>query len=186
MSPLTLTPRAQELLDDMPPYWHADPTARAVIQAFASEAQRIEETAAAIRDAVFPSQAADTPVLNGSATVAILSMWEMLLDLPMNPAGVTTAERRSKVLARIQKRNSGAGSDWIAALTASLGTLSWTHTEGPGSYQVTIRIPYGTGSFTAGQVLALARLITPAHIDVTVGYDEGFLVGISAVGVDAL
>lgn len=170
----------------MPPYWYGDPTARAVVQAYANEAQRIEDTAAAIRDAMFPSQAADVPVLSGSAKASILSMWEMLLDLPVNPPGVTTVERRSKVLARVQRRNSGAGSDWIASLTQSLGTLSWSHQEGPGNYQVTIHIPYGSGTFNAGQVLALARLITPAHIDITVGYSEGFLVGISMVGVDAL
>lgn len=56
----------------------------------------------------------------------------------------------------------------------------------PGAYQVAIHIPYVSGAFISAQLIALLQLITPAHIQVTVGYNNGFLVGISLVGIDSL
>lgn len=159
---------------------------QAVINAQANELQRIEDAAVAVTTAMFPTRSTDVPLLNGSWTAPILSMWETLLNLPVNPSGVSLADRRSKVQAHIQKRNSGAGSDWVAVLTEGLGPVAWTHQEGPGPYQVTILIPYVAGSYSAGQVAALARAITPAHLDLSVGYAEGFLVGISLVGLEPL
>jgi hypothetical protein len=184
--PLVLSDKAQELLLDMPPYLSDNPLVQSVINSQANEFQRIDDAAAAIRNAMFPSQASDVSILNGAYVVPILSMWETILGLPVAPVGITTADRVAKVVAHIRKRNASSGADWVATLTAALGSFSWSHQEGPGAYQVTISIPYISGSYSGAQVLALAKQITPAHLNLTVRYSQGFLVGISQVGIDGI
>lgn len=166
------------LLDDLPPYLADDVYVQAIIDAHARELQRIEDTESAIRLTMFPANADDT--------YGFLSLWESLLGLPVASGG-TLAERRNKVLAGLQKRNAGAGSAWVALMSQALGTTPWTYEENdPGDYELTIRIPYEEGSYTASQVLVLARQITPAHIDVIPAYEEGFLVGISEIEIEPL
>lgn len=153
----------------------------AVINSEANEFQRLWDAGQALLDSVFPTEADDVPILV-VWTGRLLSMWETMLGLPVAPPGITLADRRAKVQAHIQARNSAAGTDWIAVLSAALGTTAWTHLEGPADYTVTITIPPGGGSYNLGQITAIARKITPAHLDVIVTSGTGFVVGVSDVG----
>lgn len=177
--------KAQELLDLLPPYESDDPFVQGVIVAYANELQRIEDSLTMIRDASFPISTDDI-VLPTGERVALASLWERTLGLPVNPAGVSITERRAKIVAHIRKRQSAKGSDWVANLSEALGPTPWSYQEGPGDYQVTIHIPYASGSYSAAQVIALARQMTPAHIDVIAAYNEGFLIGISLIEVEPL
>lgn len=183
--PAVLSEKAKELLSLMPPYLTDDPLVQGIIEAQAKELQRIDDAHQAIRAALFPSQAADVVLPNG-ATAWLASLWETLLGLPVNPTGVTNLERERRITSHIRKRQSGRGADWVATLSEAFGATPWSYEEGPGDYEVTIHIPYATGTYSAGQILALARDITPAHIDIIPAYDEGFLVGISDVGIEPL
>lgn len=51
---------------------------------------------------------------------------------------------------------------------------------------ITIEIPYVEGSYVSARLLDFLESITPAHLAVSVGYDSGFLVGVSLVGVDGI
>lgn len=161
----------------MPPYYREDPAVQALLDAGARELQRVEDALSNIRERFFPHNADDT--LN------MLSIWEATLGLPVRPAGVSVLERQTAVLSAVRKRRSGSGADWMSNISAALGDVIWTHRENyPGGYQLTIEIPYDPASYTAGQVLRLINQITPAHIQIVSGFSEGFLVGISQVGVE--
>lgn len=168
----------QALLDMIPDYLRSDPQVRGVLDVIARELQRIEDAGLAIAAGAFPQHADDS--------FALLGIMEAQLGIPVEPAGLTVGQRRDLVLAHIRKRSAAAGSDWEAAVTTALGTTAWSYHEDPTEARIVIKIPSGTGSLTAAQVLSLVRDVTPAHLDLSVSYDAGFLVGISEVGVDAL
>jgi hypothetical protein len=175
---LTLTARASALLADLPPYEANEPLVQRGYQAMANELDRMDAVREAIRAGLTPTTANDTYLG--------LSMLETTMKLPVAPVGVSVAARRSTLLAYLSARRSGKGSAWKALLTLALGNTPWTYFEGPGDYQITIKIGYASGSFTAGQVLILARAITPAHIDIVAAFDQGFLIGISQIGIEPL
>jgi hypothetical protein len=175
---LELPAKAQSVLADLPPWYSEDEIVRAVITAMTNELQRIEDFANAVRTQMYPQNADDT--------YGILGMWEALFGLPVQPANATLDQRRALVKAHLQKRSSGAGSDWEAAVTQALNTNQWTYIEGPGDYQVTVRFPFVAGGYTASQAVVLIQDITPAHLELVVGYTGGWLAGVSLVGVDPL
>jgi hypothetical protein len=171
-----LSEKGQALLDDLQPELADDPFVQQVEDALGREIQRFEDTRADVFHKRFPQYADDT--------YGILPMLEWLFGLPIAPP-VDIETRRGSVLARIRKRGSGAGSDWAAAITSVIGN-NWTHLEGPGAYQLTITIPYEPGGFTAGALSALVSKITPANLQILIAYSQGFLVGISRIGLDPL
>lgn len=173
-----LSPLAKRIFEMLPPYYEGEPFMEAIINALAREAERIEETASAIRREMFPQNATDR--------FKLLSLWEKLFTLPVAPTGVAESVRRQFVLARFRGRNSGAGSAWVEAMQQALGSTVWTYQEGPGAYQVTIYLSFSASSYNSVQVQQFARAITPAHIEVAVVYEEGFVVGEGLVGEDRL
>jgi hypothetical protein len=172
-----------DLLPDLPLYLQRDPLVQRVMTAYGWELGRIDYYARAVLAGFLGSEMSDVPVLD-RYLAPVMAMWEKLLGLPVQPAGATTAERRAKVLAYIQKRNSGSGSDWVTLLQLALGATV-VYEEGPGDYQVTFTLPIGS-PYTLTQVQALARDITPAHltfdtIDPAPG-DARLKIGISKIG----
>lgn len=164
------------LVEFLPWYFHADPRIRALMAVVAAEAKRIEAAGAELRSEWFV----------GSATARVgLPAWELILGLPVDPVGLTEDQRRDLIVANMRGRHSPRGSDWQAALSRMLGT-GWSYREDVGAYTVRISMPYASGSYTAQQVLALARLVTPAHLAISTTYGAGFLVGISLIGIDVL
>lgn len=176
--PRTISETGQALLDDLPPYLSDDGTVQGVIDALAREQQRITDAADAVRRTAFPSQADDS--------YNMLSLWETLLGLPVKPPGVPDDQRRSKVLATLQGRDVGTGVGWTRAVEQAVGT-NWQQAENtPGSYQLTVTLPYAAGSYEGRQAANIIRAITPAHIDLLISYGTGFLIGISLVGQDVI
>lgn len=169
---------AEAVLDDLPPYLGDELLTRRIYEAGANELDRARTTLLGIRGGLQPLTATDT--YNG------LSMLEAQMGLPVAPAGETEDARREKLLAYLQARRAGTGAAWVRLLSLALGSTPWSYREGPADFTVVIRFPYAAGTFTAGRVLALARAITPAHIDIIASYSEGFLIGISLIGVEAL
>jgi uncharacterized protein YmfQ (DUF2313 family) len=176
--PATLSDRALDLLGDLPPYERDDPAIQAIIAAVADEIAVLEATANEILQGLFPQNADDT--------YGTLSYYERLLALPVAPPGQSLDQRRAMVLSYLATRKSASAADWVATLNRALGGAVWSYEEGPGDYQVTLHIPYEEGGYTVSQVLNLARAITPAHLDVLGSFNEGFLIGISEIGVSTL
>lgn len=175
---MTLSETAQSALADLPPYESNEPLVQRVYQSFANEIDRANTVAQGIRDGLMPGIATDT--YNG------LSMLETQLGIPIKPPGLTDDQRNTAILSWLRARRGGTGATWVALMELALGGAPWRYFEGPDDWQITILIPYATDSFTALQIVAFARAITPAHIDIIAGFDEGFLMGISEVGVEPL
>lgn len=162
----------------MPPYYRGNAVVEGFLDACGRELQRVEDRANAIRAGFLPQTADDT--------YKQLSMWELLLNLPVAQVGVSLAVRRNLILARLNGRGLSAGSAWIAAMNQAMGGTPWSYQEGAASYTVTIYMSFSSTSFSSVQVQQLARAITPAHIDIAVVYSQGFLVGEGRVGEDRL
>jgi uncharacterized protein YmfQ (DUF2313 family) len=173
-----LAEMTQRMFRSLPPYFQGDDTVEAILQAAGLELQRVEDFLNTLMLARFPQNADDT--------YGLLGLWEHRLGLPVEPPGVPLQSRRDLVLARLQGRNASSGADWVASMNRAMGTASWSYTENAAAYQVTIKIPYLVGGFQSVQVLALANDTIPAHVQVLVGYEEGWLAGISLVGLEPL
>ena len=174
--PVALSERGTEMLDMLPPYLADEPYVQQVIDVEARELERIEATANLIREKMMPTRADDT--------FDLLAIWETTLGLPVKPAGQSVEARRNKVLVAFRKIATGA--DWVATMTDAVGSGNWTHQEGPSDYTVLIEQPHAVGSFEAAMVESIARRISPAHLQVAITDTDGFIVGISIVGVDKL
>jgi hypothetical protein len=113
--PETLTPRAEEMLDWLPPLLAGDAWVQNIVAAYAAEMQRAEESMHVIRAAMFPASTADV-VLPTGRVVYLAQMWELMLGLPVNPEGMTLEDRRATIL------TCGSGScartrpDWVSDL----------------------------------------------------------------------
>lgn len=166
------------MLDTLPPYLADEPKVQRLYQVVANEIDYADELLDKLRVGLTPHTAHDE--LFG------LSMLESELNLPVAPEGESLERRREKVLAYLRARRAGTGAAWVSLLTLALGSSPWAYHEGPENWTVHILIPYASSAFSAGRVLALARAITPAHIDIVASYSEGFLVGISEIGVEPL
>lgn len=166
------------MLDTMPPFYRASSTIQGLLDALGREVQRFEDFLNDFRFRLFPQNADDK--------YRTLGMWELLLGLPVEPASVTLATRQSLVIGRLQANSVASGAEWLAAMNRAMGGTSWAYQEGPAVNTVSLYIPFGVAAFSSVQVLALARLITPAHLDVAVIYNQGFIVGEGRVGEDRL
>lgn len=165
--------KALDLIDTLPVYLQDSPTVRNLIDPLARELQRVEDAGNALRDRFTPQ--------NADNQYDMLAMWEELLGLPPRPAGVSLEQRQAGVMAAFHRRGSSAGSSWVERANALIGT-QWSYSEGPGDYQLTVTIPYASTSVSASVVRRILQLITPAHLQLIVGYDVGFLLGISNIG----
>lgn len=174
--PSVLADRTVDLLEDLPPYLAADAYAQATLDPLVREFDRIEQSMTRLRDKMMPQLCDDE--------FRTAALWETILELPVEPTGVSIEERRALILSHIRKRTASSSADWVDSLTNAIGS-EWGWELGPG-VGLTIRLPVIEGTFTAGQVYALARAITPAHLPLTVLYGEGFIVGEGLVGIDSL
>lgn len=168
----------QRMIDNMPPFYRGESFIEGLLDAVGRELQRVEDRAGAIQQGMFPQNTDDA--------YKLLSLWELLLGLPVAPVGVTLATRRNLVVSTLGARSQSSGSAWVAAVNQALGGTPWSYQEGPGDYTVTIYIPFSSSSFNSVQVQNLVRKITPAHLVLAVVYLQGFLIGEGIVGEDRL
>lgn len=173
--PATLTPKAEELFDSLPPYYENDPMTQAVLGAVGAELQRIENYLQTIRDKIWWATADDE--------YGFLGLWEARVGLPVEPEGISIEARRAKVGAAVQRRSEGAGEGWVNVITTFLGTPSWSHEEQrAGDYRLAIDIPV-LGAYTEEQLANFLALVRPAHLQIDLAIaGVTFQVGVSAVG----
>lgn len=177
MSERVLSERALVMLGDLPPFLRDDPNVQASLQAIADEYDRVQALAEEIRRTRFPQLADDA---NG-----FLSQWEWVLGLPVAPS-LSVEQRQSIVLAHLRKRHASAGKDWETAVQDAFGGTPFAYTEGPEPYTIHVVIPFGGTTLSAGRAEALLREITPAHLQIITSYSEGFLIGISRIGIEPI
>jgi hypothetical protein len=161
-------PSPADLLADVPQFERQSYEIQAVLRVVGLELARIEAALIALTQNWFPITAD-----------LLLTRFEAILGLPVNPPTESLQQRRNIVLAYMRHlRTEGRGLDWIATITALCGT-NWNYREhipgdptSPPAYSVDVNIP---------MVLArvgwnLVRDVTPAHLVINGGYVEGFLV----------
>lgn len=166
-------PEPPALLDDVPPFEWTSQQVQTVLRVVANELYRIEVARQALILNFFPATAD-----------VLLGMFESLLGLPVEPPATLDA-RRQLVLAYMQRlKSEGRGLDWIAQITAAVGTTNWNYAEhdpanvgSPAANTVNVNIPQAT----AGYAWPLITDITPAHLVINKGYTGGFIVGSTPV-----
>lgn len=174
---VTLSPYAQEMLDQLPVSLRKPEVARRLIRAKANELERIQTFLQDFRAAALPHNANDA--------MGTLPIWEAQLGIPVQPAGVTEVDRRTEVVARYRS-SSDSSSAWVATATELIGP-GWTYRENyPEPYMITITLPGAAGTYQTGRIEEVLRDITPAHIDLVITYGVGFVVGVSIVGEEAV
>lgn len=170
----TISERAQEALEDLPPHLADSDLTQRLVNTVALEFQRIEDFLTTVRDKLRPQNADDE--------YGTLELWERLLEIPVNPP-VSVNVRRARVIAALKRLTTGIGEGWTHLITVLLQSSNWTHDENnPNAYELTITIPYPSTSFQAGQLEALLERISPAHLQLDISYSDAFRVGISQVG----
>lgn len=170
----TVQQKALDMLDSLPAWYESAPIALEILDAIGRELQRVEDFLVALRLGFFPQNADDT--------YGLLSAWESMTGLAVQPPGATLDQRQALVIARLRQRTAGSGLAWEDAVAQTFGGVTWTYQEGPGSYQITIVYPFTTGGVSSAQVQSLVRAVTPAHLQILATFTTGFLVGVSLVG----
>jgi uncharacterized protein YmfQ (DUF2313 family) len=173
-----LAEATKRMFEVLPPYYEGDDTMEAILDALGVEIERIDDFLEGFRFKTFPQNADDE--------FRTLGIWESRLGLPVEPAGQTIEQRRDLVLARLRGRNASSGADWVEALSTAMGGTALNYEEGPAAYTITIYLPFSSGSYNSVLVQSLARAITPAHLEIAVVFNQGFIVGEGRVGEDRL
>jgi uncharacterized protein YmfQ (DUF2313 family) len=174
-APPNLTATALRIFDSLPIYYQWDPTLCRLTLSLANELDRLTAFIESIANGFSPKGALDEP--------ALLAIWEHILKLPIEPAGVTITEREQVVLAAFFGRSCTTTAEWVAAMNQALGSVSWKHevcVPGPG--QLTITVPYPEDSYIEGIVKQQARRLTPANYEIIFEYSEGWIAGVSEPG----
>lgn len=175
-----LSARGQLYRSWLPSVFQESPEHLAVIHALAREFDLLYDAIAQVRAQFFP-QSADL----------LLGVWETLLKTTVAPAGATTDQRRATILALI-RQSVAEGREWEAAVTDIVGP-GWTYTEfvphGSGTppiYTILIVLPYAPSSDIFMAAEARIREITPAHIDLQIDSNEGFVLDESELDQEGL
>lgn len=162
---MALGEKAQAMLADLPPYEQDATDVQVVISAIGNELQRYEDLLDRLRAKLLPSAADDE--------FRTLGIWELTLQMPVEPDGKTVLERRDLMLGNFRTRKTGYATRWVERINEALGTDAWTHEEV--GYVLIINLPDTSLSvFTVDRV---ARHRTPAHLGLLIGYPQGFVVG---------
>lgn len=173
---VTLTARAEALLDNLDARLRNSEQEQRIMQAFANELERIETYTSDLRAASFPHTCNDE--------MGTLPIWEAQLGIPIKPAGLTEEERRNAVLARWRARHAEEGKDWVAAASEFIGP-GWTHQENtPAANQITVSVP--TTPDQLGRIELFLRPLTPAAEELILTTGAGFVVGESTVGEETI
>jgi hypothetical protein len=192
VSQRVMTESGELRLEELPHYFRNDPQVRGYIDALSRELDRVEELINSVRECWFASDSVKDLIEellgDDSLQAQYLRIWEYNLGLPIAPAGMTFDQRGNIIISTIRKRTADSGADWVSVMNAAFGTGTWSYKEDYADYTLRITIPYASGTITATSVLALARAITPAHVDIVVTYAGGggggsFIIGVSPIGV---
>lgn len=120
--PFVLHPRAQAMLDSIPPVFREDPDVRAILYAQGREAERQEAQLDDLLVQLDPAQATDEG----------LDWFETLLKTAVSPPGKTVSQRQGTIVNRMSRvAGEPAGSGWETAVSEILGVLGvdWDYAE---------------------------------------------------------
>jgi hypothetical protein len=170
----------ETILEGMPFYEAEDPIIQRLVDAQAGEIERVETTAYDILQQFFS--------LNADDTYGLLAVHEQNLGLPVKPLGVTVAARQNAIAGAVRRRYSPYGTDWRNSVNAALGTTAWEVVPHyPADYDLTILVPWESGTDEFNAVEPLLTPFTPAAYDIIPNDGgEGFVVGVSEVGEEVL
>jgi hypothetical protein len=116
--PATLHIRARQMLEDLPPFEQGSYDIQAVFHALAEEYELFETTLASLRQSFWPDR-----------DVSNLALFEILLNLSVDPPDKSDAQRVNSVIAFYRKlKGSAAGVDWVETMNELIGT-GWTYQE---------------------------------------------------------
>lgn len=170
-----MSERGRRMLDSLWPPEVGDPAVVALVRADADELDAIEGLADTARLQAWPHMADDQ--------YGLLALHERLLNIPIQPSGVPLATRQATAKSAIQSRRVGTARQWVKRMDALMRGNPWRFQRNhPGRGQLTITIPYGEGSYSASQVRKFAERVTPAHLEIIVRYESGWIAGVSRVG----
>lgn len=169
----TLTDKAAEWLDDMPPYYYEDQFVWAVLNAVGSEFSRIEAAAQALLTYSFPSRAGTSSEI---IAYKLLALWELQLGLAVE-SPIPLNERRNAVLAHLARRRVSSEESWFAGMSAVIGSSQWTYETVDGG--IIITLPFGSDQQSAQATIQYARKITPAHLALSFDFGNGFILDYS-------
>jgi hypothetical protein len=170
-----LSDRGVRMVESLAGYEQEDLSVIAIMRAGADELDAIEELMEGVRDQAWPHRADDT--------FGILALHERQYSLPVAPPGVSLAARQAALKAAVQGRRAGAKRVWVRRMNTAMRGHPWGYEEHtPGPNQLTISIPWAEDSYDSAQVRALAQRITPAHVEIVMRYESGFIVGVATVG----
>lgn len=185
-------PRSREMcslgadwLKDLPIWMRQDPDVKGAVDTMAREYMRFQAAMDAITDGIW---------LQRDEAGLYLGIWELMLGLAVDPTGYTLEQRRARDIAFLRKlRVSATGLDFVAALADVIGPGYAYAEHDPGDItsppENTLRIvvPWPSDDQRSSDVAQLVREIVPAHLAIQWVYQgQGFVVGSSQVGVDAL
>jgi hypothetical protein len=177
--PTVVSDLGQTMIDDLHPWQQDDPTIQNILSAIGAEVQRVQDKMLDLWMKLLPQNADDS--------YNSLTLWEMLVGvIPANNPVLTESQRSALVMGYIAAHGAGSRTAWENILTLALGESDWSFTQGPGDYQITLTLPTRSTQPLATAIIALADVVTPAHLQVFAGFTGGFLVGISQLGVEPL
>lgn len=168
--------RALRMLRELPPWCQDDPDIRAAVYCYAKEAERAEAEMDHLAAQFFPTLADELG----------LPWWERLVRITGDPGTQTVAQRRDAVVAYLQKMSSSpSGLDWASNVTRLIGP-GWSYTEGPEDYTLHVTLPFPPTSSNYQAVERLLHDITPAHLDLVLGFSGGFILDASQLDQEPL
>src|SRR5581483_3768680 len=108
-----LSPTAERIFDSLPPYYQGDPTLSRITQAVANELDRLQAYLQAVASGLVPKLSDDT--------LSMLGIWENILKLPVEPAGVSVEQRQQALQAAFTARQCRTTAEWVNAMNIALG-----------------------------------------------------------------
>lgn len=152
----------------LPAWFRYDPTVMGVLDVLAREIDRIDADWQDLLDQLFIQ----------TATWGLM-YWEQAFQLPVEPAGLSDADRRTLLLTKSRANKAQRGADFRAVLDGYVEsyTLHMDHTLGT----LFMTVSYNPDAYSAAQLETIIESIVPAHLLLNIQY-EAFLAGISEAG----
>jgi len=170
-----LSPTAERIFDSLPPYYQGEPTLSRITQAVANELDRLQAYLQAVASGLVPKLSDDT--------LSMLGIWENILKLPVEPAGVSVEQRQQALQAAFTARQCRTTAEWVNAMNIALGGATWRHQVGvPAPGWITITMATTPSSYVLGILQTLMDRLVPANYQVVFATQAGFIVGVSRVG----
>lgn len=166
------------MLEALPYYYDGEELIARIQSSLGREHARLASYITALQAGLNPLLADDS--------LGLLARWEEALGLPVGPSA-SVAQRRAAVRSRFRGRDVSTGTKWRAAIAAAAApAVVQIQPNTPQAGHVTINMPFDPSSYQGGTFIETAEAITPAHVPLHIRSAQGFIVGRSKVGIDAL